>query len=184
MHFVNFGGLLSLFGVYESTWLETGSITVQRAKNFSLRLADGLCLSTYRHDIRAKTQLEVLGRTASLLELYKLTLILQDHCGCLIAITPAPIADLSERKIEISAGNTYPVTDALWTLKILHFNSILFIKELSALRHDFFLVRNSNRWTFVLFIFFRLRSLLFIGPLSLDRGLQVGVTEQVFRFAI
>jgi hypothetical protein len=55
-------------------------------------------------------------------------------------------------------------------------------RRIFAQSHDFFLGRNSN--SFVLFIFFELRRLLFIGLLCLDRGILVGVTEQVLRFAI
>jgi len=99
--------------VYEGCGLETSCIAVQRAKNLSLRPADCLSLLASLTDICAETQLEILGGAASILELLEFTLILEDHSGRLVAITPASVAHLSEREIEVGTGNTNPVTDAL-----------------------------------------------------------------------
>ena len=69
-----------------------------------------------------------MGGAASILELLEFALILEDHSGRLVAVTPASVADLSEREIEVSTSNTNPVTDALCILLNIDFThqSLLF----------------------------------------------------------
>lgn len=106
----------SFFGVYKASWLETSCIAVQRTEVLSLGFTDRLRLFASLIDIGAKAQLEVLSGTTSILELLKLDLVLDNHGRCLVAITPASIADLSEREVEVGTSDTHPVTDTLRVL--------------------------------------------------------------------
>ena len=107
-----------LLRCHEITWLEASSIAVEAPEHLrghlwplhSLRLAPGLV------HVGAERVLQVLRGAASSLELLQLALVLENHCLRVVAITPTPIAHLSEGKIQIGARHTHPVTDALTSL--------------------------------------------------------------------
>lgn len=65
------------------------------------------------------------------MEPLKLSLVLQNHSLSGLAVTPAPVADLTEAEVQVSARHTDPVAD---TLCILLLRSLLLLKLLLLLR--------------------------------------------------
>ena len=126
------GRLGCCFGVYENARLKAGRITIQGAVDLvrDVRSADSLRMATCLVHIRTQTQLQVLRGAASILESLQLRLVLQDHSRSSLPVSPAPIANLSESKVQIRARHTHPVANALC---ILLLRSLLLLKLLLLL---------------------------------------------------
>lgn len=77
------------------------------------RTAQCLSLATSQTDFRTQALLQEAGGTASTLELVKFVLGLDRNRGCLFTVTPASVADLTESKVQVRAGDTNPVTNSL-----------------------------------------------------------------------
>jgi hypothetical protein len=171
----------SFFGVYKASWLETSCIAVQRTEVLSLGFTDRLRLFASLIDIGAKAQLEVLSGTTSILELLKLDLVLDNHGRCLVAITPASIADLSEREVEVGTSDTHPVTDTLRVLlQLLSLTQLLAsLRLLLCARYGY---GTSN---FVLFVLgqFSAGFIWNISLLNICRGLD-RLAKQMLRLAV
>lgn len=92
---------------------EDSSITVQLAEDVAQeRSTESLSLATSQTGVGTQTLLKEAGCATSALELVKLILRLNCNCCGFLAVTPAPVANLTECEVQVRAGNTNPITDS------------------------------------------------------------------------
>ena len=115
--------------------------------------------------------MQILSGTTSILELLKLDLVLNNDSRCLVAITPASIADLSEGKVEVSTSDTHPVTDTLSVLlQLLSLTQLLAsLRLLLCARYGY---GTSNLVLFVLVGLFGAGFVRNVGLLHICHGLD------------